>query len=59
LDADNDGGVTEQEWLKRAQGKAKKKGNPYNEAQEKKNFTGHDANRDGVISREELDKGGR
>jgi uncharacterized sulfatase len=54
LDANKDGSVTEEEWLKRSQAKAKKKNKSYDEAKQKKVFAGHDGNGDGVISREEL-----
>jgi uncharacterized sulfatase len=54
LDKDKDGAVTEGEWLKWAQSKAKKKNKPYDEVVEKKNFAARDANGDGTISREEL-----
>jgi arylsulfatase A-like enzyme len=58
LDKNKDGAVTEEEWLKRAQSTANKKGKPYDEAQVKKNFARHDSNGDGAISRAELEKGG-
>jgi len=54
MDKDKNGSVTEAEWLKRAQAKAKKKNKPYNEAQEKKNFAQADADSNGSITREEL-----
>jgi uncharacterized sulfatase len=56
LDADSDGAVTEEEWLKRARLKAKKHNKPFDEAREKKTFAGRDENSDGTVSREELEK---
>lgn len=55
LDMDKDGSVTEEEWLKHAKAKSKKKGKPYNEAREKETFSQRDANGDGVLSRPELE----
>lgn len=55
LDANKDGTVTEEEWLKRSKTTAKKKGKAYDENKQKDFFAGHDKNADGLISREELE----
>ena len=59
LDADGDGAVTEAEWLKHSQVKAKKKNKPYDEARQKESFAQYDENGDGLMTREELEKGGK
>lgn len=57
LDSNDDGRVTKEEWLMRAQLKAKKKNQTYNEDQEKQNFADRDKNGDGWILREEFNLG--
>lgn len=59
LDANNDGRVTIEEWLKRAQAKAKKKNSPYDEVSQKQNFADRDRNDDGWISRKEFELSSR
>jgi len=55
LDRNKDGAVTEEEWLKRAEATAKKKGQRYKEDRQKATFAKRDANGDGVITRDELE----
>jgi uncharacterized sulfatase len=57
LDTNKDGVVTESEWLKRAQAKAKKKGESYDEKKMKRAFARMDADGNGQMTREELQKG--
>ncbi len=54
MDKDANGRVTEAEWLKWSKVSAKKKNEPYNESSQKNNFSGHDVDGDGVMTREEL-----
>jgi len=55
LDANKDGGVTEGEWLTWSRKSATKKGESYNEDQQRNYFAGRDGNDDGIMTRVELE----
>jgi len=57
LDANKDGGVSEGEWLNWNRKSAAKKGESFDEEQQKKYFAQRDGNHDAVITRKELEAG--
>jgi Ca2+-binding EF-hand superfamily protein len=56
LDSDKDGFVTEEEWVKRGRASATRKGEAYDEKRHRAYFANRDANGDGRLTREELEK---
>jgi arylsulfatase A-like enzyme len=57
LDSNKDGAVTEAEWVAWSRQSASKKGWDFNEEQAQKQFAKHDADGNGLMTREELDAG--
>lgn len=56
LDKNKDGKVTEEEWVTKNRQTSKKKGKDFDEEKSKLTFHKRDLNKDGVITRDELEK---
>jgi Ca2+-binding EF-hand superfamily protein len=54
MDANKDGKVTQQEWVAQNKKTKAKQGKKFDEAQAVKTFLSKDANKDGVLSRNEV-----